>query len=289
MFFALNKFCNIIDFRDKVHLRSSLKTWFDLYRFCFLLLYITGYRLICYVDMKKLESKEDTMKTLGILGGMSWESTVSYYKLLNEGVRDKLGGLHSCRMIMHSVDFAPFAEQMGQDDWESVTAGLIQAAKSVEAGGADALITATNTMHKAADEIQSELNIPLLHMADAIAGGAKKTGASKLGLLGTAFTMEQDFLSRPLKEKYGLDVIVPDCEERAMVHRTIFDELCCGRMMDATRAGYVKVIEKMVEQGAETVVLGCTEIGLLVRPEDVSVPLIDTVRAHVDLALDYVL
>ncbi|MFW5499892.1 MULTISPECIES: aspartate/glutamate racemase family protein [unclassified Maridesulfovibrio] len=229
------------------------------------------------------------MKTLGILGGMSWESTISYYKLLNEGVRGKLGGLHSCRMVMHSVDFAPFAEQMGSSDWESITAGLVKGAKSVEAGGADALIIATNTMHKAAPEVQAAVNIPLLHMADAIAAGAEKSRASKLGLLGTAFTMEQDFLSRPLKEKYGLDVIVPDCDGRSMVHRTIFDELCCGKFMDNTREGYVKIIEEMAAQGAEAIVLGCTEIGLLVKPEDVSVPLIDTVEAHVDLALGYVL
>ena len=229
------------------------------------------------------------MKILGILGGMSWESTISYYKLLNEGVRDKMGGLHSCRMVMHSVDFAPFAEQMGQGDWESITAGLVKGAKSVEAGGADALIIATNTMHKAAPEVQAAVNIPLLHMADAIAAGAEKTGASKLGLLGTAFTMEQDFLSRPLKEKYGLDVIVPDCEGRSMVHRTIFDELCCGRILDNTREGYARIIEEMAEQGAEAIVLGCTEIGLLVKPDDVSVPLIDTVEAHVELALNYVL
>ncbi|WP_421903230.1 aspartate/glutamate racemase family protein [Maridesulfovibrio sp.] len=229
------------------------------------------------------------MKTLGILGGMSWESTISYYKLLNEGVRDKMGGLHSCRMVMHSVDFAPFAEQMGQGDWESITAGLVKGAKSVEAGGADALIIATNTMHKAALEVQAAVNIPLLHMADAIAAGAKKCGAFKLGLLGTAFTMEQDFLSRPLKEKYGLDVIVPDCDGRSMVHRTIFDELCCGKIMDNTREGYARIIEEMAEQGAEAIVLGCTEIGLLVKPDDVSVPLIDTVEAHVELALNYVL
>ncbi len=229
------------------------------------------------------------MKTLGILGGMSWESTISYYKLLNEGVREKLGGLHSCRMVMHSVDFAPFAEQMGKSDWESVIAGLIKGAKSVEAGGADALIIATNTMHKAAPEVQAVVDIPLLHMADAIAGGAGKVGASKLGLLGTAFTMEQDFLSCPLKEKYGLDVIVPDSGGRSMVHRTIFDELCCGKILDQTREGYVQIIEEMVAHGAEAIVLGCTEIGLLVKPGDVSIPLIDTVEAHVELALDYVL
>ncbi|TIH17145.1 aspartate/glutamate racemase family protein [Marinifilum sp. JC120] len=229
------------------------------------------------------------MKTLGILGGMSWESTISYYKLLNEGVRDKMGGLHSCRMVMHSVDFAPFAEQMGKNDWDSITAGLIKGAKSVEAGGAEALIIATNTMHKAADDVQAAVDIPLLHMADAIAAGAEKARASKLGLLGTAFTMEQDFLSRPLKEKYGLDVIVPNCDGRSMVHRTIFDELCCGKLIDKTRAGYIEIIEEMAAQGAEAIVLGCTEIGLLVKPEDVSVPLIDTVEAHVELALEYIL
>ncbi|WP_319778386.1 amino acid racemase [Maridesulfovibrio sp.] len=229
------------------------------------------------------------MKTLGVLGGMSWESTVSYYKLLNDGVRERRGGLHSCPMVMHSVDFAPFAEQMGQNDWESITAGLVKGAMSVEAGGAEALIIATNTMHKAADKVQAAVNIPLLHMADAIAAGAKAVGASSLGLLGTAFTMEQDFLSRPLKENYGLDVMVPDSDGRAMVHRTIFAELCCGKLIDKTREEYIEIIEKIAANGAEAIVLGCTEIGLLVKPEDVSVPLIDTVEAHVELALNYVL
>jgi len=241
------------------------------------------------MKISKFQFKEELMKTLGILGGMSWESTISYYKLLNEGVRTELGGFHSCRMVMHSVDFAPFEKLMAKNDWESITAGLVEGAKSVEAGGADALIIATNTMHKVAGEVQEAVNIPLLHMADAIAGGAEKTGASKLGLLGTAFTMEQDFLSRPLREKYGLDVIVPDSKGRAMVHCSIFDELCCGKILDNTREGYVKIIEEMAAQGAEAIVLGCTEIGLLVKPEDVSVPLIDTVQAHVSLALDYIL
>lgn len=144
-------------------------------------------------------------------------------------------------------------------------------------------------MHKAASDVQEAIGIPLLHMADAIASGAAKSGAVKLGLLGTAFTMEQDFLSRPLHEKYGLEVAVPDAGERGFVHRSIFDELCCGKLMDQTRVGYIKIIEQLVEQGAEAIVLGCTEIGLLVRPEDVSVPLIDTVQVHVELALDHII
>lgn len=229
------------------------------------------------------------MKTLGILGGMSWESTISYYKFLNEGVREQLGGLHSCKMVMNSVDFAGFAENMGNNDWDAISSDLVAAAKSVEAGGADALIIATNTMHKAAGVVQDAVHIPLLHMADAIAAGAHKIGAKKLGLLGTAFTMEQDFLAKPLNDKYGLEVIVPECEGRGFVHQTIFNELCCGKIIGKTREGYIKIIEELTAQGAEAIVLGCTEIGLLVRPEDVSVPLIDTVQVHVDLALDYIL
>ncbi len=229
------------------------------------------------------------MKTLGILGGMSWESTIGYYKNLNEGVRERLGGLHSCKMVMNSVDFAGFAENMGNGDWNAISSDLIKAARSVEAGGADALIIATNTMHKAADAVQDSVEIPLLHMADAIAVGAKNAGAKKLGLLGTAFTMEQDFISKPLNDKYGLEVIVPECEGRNFVHQTIFDELCCGKIIDKTREGYIEIIEELAAQGAEAIVLGCTEIGLLVKAEDVSVPLIDTVEVHVDLALDYIL
>lgn len=229
------------------------------------------------------------MIKLGMLGGMSWESTAVYYRKLNEGIRKWLGGLHSCPVIMHSVDFAPFADNMNKNDWTSITADLISAARSVESGGADALVIATNTMHKVAPEVQDAINIPLLHMADAIAGGAEKAGASKLGLLGTAFTMEQDFLSGPLKEKHGLDVFVPENEGRAFVHRTIFDELCCGKILEQTRAGYIELIDKLVGQGAEAVVLGCTEIGLLVRDGDVEVPLIDTVDAHVELALEFMI
>ncbi|WP_320172202.1 aspartate/glutamate racemase family protein [Maridesulfovibrio sp.] len=228
------------------------------------------------------------MRTLGIIGGMSWESTVTYYRLLNEGVRNIAGGLHSCPMVMHSVDFGPFAEKMEVNDWEGIAEGLEKAAKSVAGGGADALIIATNTMHKEADRVRSAVDIPLLHMADAIAMAAGKIGAKKLGLLGTAFTMEQDFLSRPLREKHGLEVIVPPAEERSFVHRTIFDELCCGKIVDRTKAEYIGIIEQLAAQGVDAVVLGCTEIGLLVGKDDVSVPLIDSVQAHVDLALDYV-
>ena len=229
------------------------------------------------------------MKTLGVLGGMSWESTVSYYKFINEGVRERLGGLHSCKMIINSVDFAGFAENMNNNDWDAICADLVSAARSTEAAGADALIIATNTMHKAADVVQAAIDIPLLHMADAIAAGAKSQEVSQLGLLGTAFTMEQDFLSKPLNDKFGLKVVTPKCEDRQFVHRSIFDELCCGRIIDQTRDGYVKVINELCTQGAEAVILGCTEIGLLVRSEDVAVPLIDTVKVHVDLALDYIL
>ncbi len=234
------------------------------------------------------EIGELRMKTLGVLGGMSWESTAIYYKRLNEGVRDIFGGLCSCPMVLYSVDFAPFAENMGRNDWDSIADDLVEGAKSLENGGVDAILIATNTMHKVAPEIQEAIDVPLLHMADAIAEGADKIKAAKIGLLGTAFTMEQDFLSLPLKDKYGLDVVVPESEDRALVHKTIFDELCCGRILDQTREDYIRIIDGLVEQGAEAVVLGCTEIGLLIREGDVSVPLIDTVEAHVEFALKYI-
>ena len=229
------------------------------------------------------------MKTIGLLGGMSWESTIGYYRLLNEGVRDRLGGLHSCKLIMNSVDFFEYEALMRKGDWDSIGSELSKAAQSVEAGGADVLLIGTNTMHIVADKIQAAVDIPLLHMADAIAASAAKLDVNKLGLLGTAFTMEKDFLTRPLLEKHGLDVVVPKREARDFIHQTIFSELCCGKLEDCTRDGYLNVIAELVDEGAEAIVLGCTEIGLLVRPQDVDVPLIDTVQAHVDAALEVAL
>lgn len=229
------------------------------------------------------------MKTIGLLGGMSWESTVTYYRLLNEGVRERLGGLHSCKIVMNSVEFAPLEERMGRGDWEGIGQALAAAAKSVEAGGADVLLIGTNTMHNVADTVQSAVSIPLLHMADAIAAEAQKLGVTKLGLLGTAFTMERDFITGPLKDKHGLETIVPEENERADVHRIIFDELCRGVIKDESRKRYLEIIDGLVNKGAQAIVLGCTEIGLLIEPKHTDIPLIDTVEAHVNAALAFVM
>ena len=229
------------------------------------------------------------MKTIGILGGMSWESTICYYKLLNEGVRNRLGGLHSCKLMLQSVDFYDFAENMKNDNWDTIGADLSDAARNVEAGGADCILIATNTMHKMAETVQQAVDIPLLHMADAIAQTAKSFGVSNLGLLGTAFTMEQDFLKNPLQTRHNLNTIVPDKKSRNFVHQSIFEELCCGLLQATTRDGYVEVMQDLEAQGAEAIVLGCTEIGLLVTAQDVPIPLIDSVQSHVDLALEFAL
>jgi aspartate racemase len=226
------------------------------------------------------------MKTIGIIGGMSWESSVEYYRIINELVRDSLGGLHSAPSVMVSVDFGPVEEMMQIGRWDLVLVELEAAARQVEAGGADLLLIATNTMHKLFDEVQAAVEIPLIHIADAAAVEIQQQGLKKVGLLGTAFTMEEDFYAGRLGEKFGLEVLVPDEEERAEVNRVIFEELVVGKVLAESKAYYQQVIEGLVGRGAQGVILGCTEIPLLVKPGDAPVPLFDTTFLHAQAAVE---
>ena len=229
------------------------------------------------------------MKTIGMLGGMSWESTASYYKALNEGVKAKLGGLHSAKIALYSVDFAEIEKLQHKGEWQQTAAILSSAAKSVEATGADFLLICTNTMHKVADDIQASINIPILHIADATASQLVADGIKKVGLLGTAFTMEQDFYKSRLQDKYAINVIVPKEADRKVVHSIIYDELCRGVISPASREQYLAIIAALAEQGAEAVILGCTEIALLVQQQDTHVPLYDTTELHAAKAVDLAL
>jgi aspartate racemase len=227
------------------------------------------------------------MKMIGMLGGMSWESSLEYYRLINEAVHGRLGGLHSARSLMVSVDFAEIEEMQRQGRWEQATRLMIEAAQSVQAGGADFLIICTNTMHKMADEVQQGIGIPLLHIADATAQAVLARGLQKVGLLGTRFTMEQDFYRRRLSERYHLDVLIPGSADRAIVHRIIYDELVLGRIEPVSKAEYLRIIASLAEAGAEGIILGCTEIGLLVSQADCTLPLFDTTRIHAMAAVQF--
>jgi aspartate racemase len=230
-----------------------------------------------------------TQKIIGMLGGMSWASSAEYYRLINEGVRDRLGGLHSSRCLMWSFDFDDIAVLQRTDRWDAAAALMIEAAQRLERGGADFLIICTNTMHKAYGQLQAAVDLPLLHIADPTAERIKAAGLRRVGLLGTAFTMEQDFYKGRLADEHGLDVLVPDAEDRATVHRIIYDELVKGRIEAASRAACRGVIERLVAAGAEAVILGCTELVLLVTPADSPVPLFDTTGLHAAAAVDLAL
>ena len=225
------------------------------------------------------------MRTIGLLGGMSWESTAEYYRLLNEGARERLGGLHSAPIVLASVDFAQVEQLQVAGRWGDAAALLADRARGVEAAGADLLLICTNTMHKVAEEVQAAVAIPLLHIADATATAVRRANLTRVGLLGTSFTMEQAFY-RDRLANHGLDVLVPDDAERALVHRVIYDELCVGEIRQESRAAYRRVVGNLVERGAEGVILGCTEVELLLRQEDSDVPLFATTRLHVQAALD---
>ncbi|WP_184734505.1 aspartate/glutamate racemase family protein [Streptomyces netropsis] len=225
------------------------------------------------------------MKTIGLIGGMSWESTAEYYRILNERTRERLGGLHSARCVLHSVDFAEIEQLQVQGRWAEAGEVLAGAARSLEAAGADLLLICTNTMHKVADSVEAATSVPLLHLADATADAVRAAGLHRVGLLGTAFTMEQDFYRGRLAAG-GLDVRVPNSEGRALVHRVIYEELCLGIVRDESRAAYRRVVEDLVAGGAEGVILGCTEIELLIGPEDSPVPVFPTARLHAEAAVD---
>ena len=229
------------------------------------------------------------MKTIGLLGGMSWESTVSYYTALNRGVKQALGGLHSAKINMVSVDFAEIERLQHVGDWQATADILSQAALSVEASGADALLICTNTMHKVAEQIQSAIQIPLLHIADATGQVLQADGVTKVGLLGTRFTMEQDFYKARLADGFAMEVMVPDEAQQAIVHNIIYDELCRGEINAASRQRYIDIIEDLHQQGAQAVILGCTEIALLVKQTDTKVPLYDTTHIHAQHAVQWML
>ncbi|MDY0814374.1 aspartate/glutamate racemase family protein [Kitasatospora purpeofusca] len=224
------------------------------------------------------------MKTIGLLGGMSWESTATYYRLLNELTRDRLGGLHSAKCVLYSVDFAEVERLQAAGEWEAAGRLLADAARAVEAAGAELLLICTNTMHKVADQVAGAVSVPLLHLADATAAAVLAAGVARVGLLGTAFTMEQDFY-RDRLASHGLDVLVPEPAGRALVHRVIYEELCLGVVREESRAEYRRVIAELVAEGAEGVILGCTEIELLVGPGDSAVPVFPTTRIHAEAAV----
>lgn len=225
-------------------------------------------------------------KVIGLIGGMSWESSAEYYRIINEKVRDRLGNLHSARCLMWSFDFAEIEALQHAGRWDKATELLVDAARRLERGGADFMLICTNTMHRMADDVRAAVSIPLLHIADPTAERIKQAGFKRIGLLGTAFTMEQDFYKGRLAARHGLDVIVPGEEDRRTVHRVIYDELVQGRVEANSRAAYRDIIARLIESGAEAIILGCTEIMLLVRPEDSAVPLFDTTAIHADAAVE---
>lgn len=225
-------------------------------------------------------------KVIGLLGGMSWESSAEYYRIINRLVRDRLGGVHSARCLMWSFDFGEIEALQHAGRWHEAARELIGAARRLERGGADFVVICTNTMHRMADEVEAAIGLPLLHIADPTAERVKAAGIRTVGLLGTAFTMEQAFYKGRLRERHGLEVLVPGEADRALVHRVIYEELVQGRVEPASRAAYRAVIARLVGQGAQAVILGCTEIMLLVRPEDSAVPLFDTTSIHAEAAVE---
>ena len=226
------------------------------------------------------------MKTIGLLGGMSWESTLPYYRHINEAVRERLGGLHSARLVLYSLDFHEIEALQRQGDWAAAGTLLADAARHLESAGADFLLLCTNTMHKVADAIEAASALPLLHIADPTAAAIQAAGLQRVGLLGTRFTMEQPFYRQRLEDRHGIQVLVPDEPDRAEVHRVIYEELCQGVVSEVSRQAYRQVITRLVARGPQAVILGCTEIGLLVRADDAEVPLFDTCVLHAQAAAE---
>ncbi len=229
------------------------------------------------------------MKTLGLIGGMSWESTVPYYRTINEHIKQQLGGLHSARLFLHSVDFYDIEQLQAKGDWQQAGQILGDAAQSLARAGAEVIVVCTNTMHKVADDIERIGGLPLLHIADATAEKIKQQGLRRIGLLGTKFTMEQDFYRGRLQDKHQIDVVTPDEADRDIVHRIIYEELCLGKICDTSRDEYRRIIGKLEQQGVEGIILGCTEITLLVGAEDAAVPVFDTTAIHALAAAEYAL
>jgi len=229
------------------------------------------------------------MKTIGLIGGMSWESSLLYYQMMNERVKEKLGGHHSAKSLLYSVDFQEIKTLQFEDRWEELTKIMIEIAKKLETSGADCLVICTNTMHKMAKEVEESVKIPLLHIADATANEIVKNGIKKVALLGTAFTMEHDFYKGRLIEQFDLDVIVPNEAERKLIHNIIYEELCLGIVKEESKQVYLNIIDHLIENGAEAVILGCTEITMLISQENCRIPVFDTTRIHAESAVDFAL
>ena len=226
------------------------------------------------------------MKTVGLLGGMSWESSIEYYKIINQEVRRELGGVHSAKIVMVSLDFAEIEDLQMKGDWEEAGRILARSASELEDAGADFILICTNTMHLLADKVSSAVSVPLLHIADATAKAIKGQKLQAVGLLGTSFTMEEAFYKERLEKRHQLKVMIPDKDQRALVHNVIYEELVQGRILDGSRTSYLEVISSLVESGAEGIILGCTEIGLLISQEDVPVPVFDTMEIHARAAVE---
>jgi aspartate racemase len=229
------------------------------------------------------------MKTIGLVGGMSWESTLEYYRIINQRVKEKLGGFHSAKIVMYSVDFQEVESRQHEGRWEELTALMIDAARRVERAGAELLVICTNTMHLMAGEVQAGVGIPLLHIVDVTAKAVKSRGLERVGLLGTRFTMEKDFYKERLRRGHGLEVLVPEEKERELIHAILYDELCLGVIREESRRTFQKIIAGLKARGGQGIILGCTEIPLLVSQKDYDLPLFDTTTLHAEAAVDYAL
>ncbi len=229
------------------------------------------------------------MKTIGLVGGMSWESTLEYYRIINERMKERMGGFHSAKVVLYSVDFHEVERRQHRGQWKELTDLMIDAAQRVERAGADLLVICANTMHKMADEVKGSIRIPLLHIGDVTAAEIKNRSLRRVGLLGTRFTMEQDFYKQRLSRNHGLEVLVPDEKERALIHGILYNELCLGEIKDASKRMFQSIIAGLVSRGAEGIILGCTEIPLLVSQEDYDIPLFDTTSIHARAAVDHAL
>ena len=229
------------------------------------------------------------MKTISLIGGMSWESTLEYYKIINERVKERVGGLHSAKCVVFSFDFEEIEELQHQGNWGKLTELMVDAARRLEKIGAELVLICTNTMHKTADDVQSAIGIPLIHIMDVTAERIKEKGLKRVGLLGTRFTMEEDFYKKRLTEKHGIDVVIPNEEERELIHSVIYNELCLGITKPESKTRFKEIIRNLVSNGAEGIILGCTEIPLLINQGDVEVPVFDTTTIHAESAVEYAL
>jgi len=229
------------------------------------------------------------VRTIGLIGGMSWNSSLEYYRIINESIQEQLGGLHSAKCILYSVDLGELGKLQREGKWEELAGLMVEAAERLQGAGADCIVICTNTMHKLADDIESSINIPLLHIADATGDEIRKSGLSRVALLGTKFTMEEDFYKTRLEQKYGVEVVIPGQKERQAIHNVIYDELCLGVIKQSSAEMVTAVIGGLVASGAEGVILGCTELPLLIRQESVEVPVFDTTAIHAQAAVDFAL